>query len=122
MYFKEDVNCFANLYQTKIKPNHNSLWYTCTVILVAPYDIKPKTYVKRQGTLLLKVLTKVLPSLAKQVKLGAVLQFTEIRQEADERFHILFFKSTVYTRVQVERVYKSNPIFEAKNTTFVEKV
>ena len=25
---------------------------------------------------------------------------------------------TVYTRVQVERVYKSNPIFEAKNTTF----
>ena len=93
MYFKEDVNCFANLYQTKIKPNQNSLWYTCTVILVAPYDIKPKTYVKRQGTLLLKVLTKVLPSLAKQVKLGAVLQFTEIRQEADERFHILFFKS-----------------------------
>ena len=30
--------------------------------------------------------------------------------------------STVYTRVQVERVYKSNPIFEAKNTTFLEKV
>ena len=29
---------------------------------------------------------------------------------------------TVYTRVQVERVYKSNPIFEAKNTTFLEKV
>ena len=28
----------------------------------------------------------------------------------------------VYTRVQVERVYKSNPIFEAKNTTFLEKV
>ena len=28
---------------------------------------------------------------------------------------------TVYTRVQVERVYKSNPIFEAKNTTFLEK-
>ena len=31
-------------------------------------------------------------------------------------------KNTVYTRVQVERVYKSNPIFEAKNTTFLEKV
>ena len=31
-------------------------------------------------------------------------------------------KDTVYTRVQVERVYKSNPIFEAKNTTFLEKV
>ena len=31
-------------------------------------------------------------------------------------------KHTVYTRVQVERVYKSNPIFEAKNTTFLEKV
>ena len=31
-------------------------------------------------------------------------------------------KTTVYTRVQVERVYKSNPIFEAKNTTFLEKV
>ena len=30
--------------------------------------------------------------------------------------------NTVYTRVQVERVYKSNPIFEAKNTTFLEKV
>ena len=29
---------------------------------------------------------------------------------------------TVYTHVQVERVYKSNPIFEAKNTTFLEKV
>ena len=29
---------------------------------------------------------------------------------------------TLYTRVQVERVYKSNPIFEAKNTTFLEKV
>ena len=29
---------------------------------------------------------------------------------------------TVYTRVQVERVYKSNPIFKAKNTTFLEKV
>ena len=29
---------------------------------------------------------------------------------------------TVYTRVQVEREYKSNPIFEAKNTTFLEKV
>ena len=29
---------------------------------------------------------------------------------------------TVYTRVQVERVYKSNPIFEARNTTFLEKV
>ena len=29
---------------------------------------------------------------------------------------------TVYTRVQVERMYKSNPIFEAKNTTFLEKV
>ena len=29
---------------------------------------------------------------------------------------------TVYTCVQVERVYKSNPIFEAKNTTFLEKV
>ena len=29
---------------------------------------------------------------------------------------------TVYTRVQVERVYKPNPIFEAKNTTFLEKV
>ena len=29
---------------------------------------------------------------------------------------------TVYTRVQVERVYKSNPIFEAKNTTFLKKV
>ena len=29
---------------------------------------------------------------------------------------------TVYTRVQVEHVYKSNPIFEAKNTTFLEKV
>ena len=28
---------------------------------------------------------------------------------------------TVYTRVQVERVYKSNPIFEAKNTTFFRK-
>ena len=33
-----------------------------------------------------------------------------------------FFLITVYTRVQVERVYKSNPIFEAKNTTFLEKV
>ena len=31
-------------------------------------------------------------------------------------------QNTVYTRVQVERVYKSNPIFEAKNTTFLEKV
>ena len=30
--------------------------------------------------------------------------------------------TTVYTRVQVEHVYKSNPIFEAKNTTFLEKV
>ena len=30
--------------------------------------------------------------------------------------------NTVYTRVQVEHVYKSNPIFEAKNTTFLEKV
>ena len=30
--------------------------------------------------------------------------------------------NTVYTRVQVECVYKSNPIFEAKNTTFLEKV
>ena len=30
--------------------------------------------------------------------------------------------TTVYTRVQVERMYKSNPIFEAKNTTFLEKV
>ena len=30
--------------------------------------------------------------------------------------------ATVYTRVQVERVYRSNPIFEAKNTTFLEKV
>ena len=35
---------------------------------------------------------------------------------------IMSFKTTVYTRVQVERVYKSNPIFEAKNTTFLEKV
>ena len=32
------------------------------------------------------------------------------------------WNTTVYTRVQVERVYKSNPIFEAKNTTFLEKV
>ena len=31
-------------------------------------------------------------------------------------------QTTIYTRVQVERVYKSNPIFEAKNTTFLEKV
>ena len=31
-------------------------------------------------------------------------------------------QGTVYTRVQVERVYKSNPIFEAKNTPFLEKV
>ena len=30
--------------------------------------------------------------------------------------------TTVYTRVQVERVYKLNPIFEAKNTTFLEKI
>ena len=30
--------------------------------------------------------------------------------------------ATVYTRVQVECVYKSNPIFEAKNTAFLEKV
>ena len=29
---------------------------------------------------------------------------------------------TVYTRVQVERVYKSNPSFEAENTAFLEKV
>ena len=29
---------------------------------------------------------------------------------------------TVYTCVQLKRVYKSNPIFEAKNTTFLEKV
>ena len=36
-----------------------------------------------------------------------------------ERFKII---RTVYTRVQVLRVYKSNPIFEAKNTTFLEKV
>ena len=36
--------------------------------------------------------------------------------------HICKFEHTVYTRVQVERVYKSNPIFEAKNTTFLEKV
>ena len=34
----------------------------------------------------------------------------------------LISKTTVYTRVQVERVCKSNPIFEAKNTTFLEKV
>ena len=34
----------------------------------------------------------------------------------------LVFSCTVYTRVQVERVYKSNPIFEAKNTAFLEKV
>ena len=34
----------------------------------------------------------------------------------------VYYESTVYTRVQVERVYKSNPIFEAKNTTFLEKV
>ena len=33
-----------------------------------------------------------------------------------------FSKLSVYTRVQVERVYKSNPIFEAKNTIFLEKV
>ena len=31
-------------------------------------------------------------------------------------------ETTVYTRVQVECVYKSNPIFEAKNTTILEKV
>ena len=37
--------------------------------------------------------------------------------------YILFnLLTTVYTCVQVERVYKSNPIFEAKNTTFLEKV
>ena len=30
--------------------------------------------------------------------------------------------ATVYTRVQAECMYKSNPIFEAKNTTFLEKV
>ena len=29
---------------------------------------------------------------------------------------------TLYTRVQVEHVYTSNPIFEAKNTIFLEKV
>ena len=31
-------------------------------------------------------------------------------------------KNTVYTQVQVECVNKSNPIFEAKNRTFLEKV
>ena len=36
--------------------------------------------------------------------------------------HMILIWVTVYTRVQVERVYKSNPIFEAKNTTFLEKV
>ena len=35
---------------------------------------------------------------------------------------VVEMNNTVYTRVQVERVYKSNPIFEAKNTTFLEKV
>ena len=38
------------------------------------------------------------------------------------KFFIHTCTCTVYTRVQVERVYKSNPIFEAKNTTFLEKV
>ena len=37
-------------------------------------------------------------------------------------FRVQYLICTVYTRVQVERVYKSNPIFEAKNTTFLEKV
>ena len=35
---------------------------------------------------------------------------------------IYYMACTIYTRVQVECVYKSNPIFEAKNTTFLEKV
>ena len=35
---------------------------------------------------------------------------------------VVEMNNTVYTRVQVERVYKLNPIFEAKNTTFLEKV
>ena len=34
----------------------------------------------------------------------------------------VLLQNTIYTRVQVERVYKLNPIFEAKNTTFLEKV
>ena len=38
------------------------------------------------------------------------------------QLHLLKNIGTVYTRVQVEHVYKSNPIFEAKNTTFLEKV
>ena len=35
---------------------------------------------------------------------------------------MLQLSDTIYTRVQVERMFKSNPIFEVKNTTFLEKV
>ena len=51
--------------------------------------------------------TKVFPSAKQQVFFGLCMKKAR--------------ECTVYTRVQVERVYKSNPIFEAKNTTFLEK-
>ena len=34
---------------------------------------------------------------------------------------VSMYVCTVYTRVQVERVYKSNPIFEAKKYNFFRK-
>ena len=52
------------------------------------------------------------------------LEYFDDKMSSMKNFPLDFEKvrSTVYTRVQVERVYKSNPIFEAKNTTFLEKV
>ena len=49
-------------------------------------------------------------------KLKVILQYRVVINNNNNN------NSTVYTCVQVERVYKSNPIFEAKNTTFLEKV
>ena len=51
----------------------------------------------------------------------SIIIFEDVfRNTLSKQNYIIFI--TVYTRVQVERVYKSNPIFEAKNTTFLEKV
>ena len=57
-------------------------------------------------------------------KCVCVMKLSELRQKLKEFVSDGFDIDlcTLYTRVQVERVYKSNPIFEAKNTTFLEKV
>ena len=53
------------------------------------------------------------------IKLG---QFPYVFINHHNRVIVQQMVTTVYTRVQVERVYKSNPIFEAKNIFFLEKV